>query len=720
MVLRHFNIGQHTTGFVYQWTRPVQCAKRVRPERTNSLARIAGTIAALPFNICNIFKTTHNGTLHTRVPFAYVAMGNGTCTYSCSQHPTESIPNPDITGIGISLAFTITAGLALCIVVAYYSIAYLPDANPFKSSTKKRHSRNDLDLKQNPIDLYFLHWRLKTGLEKANVDPYIATQALSTVRKRRTREALTQCMLTMSDFQLITGLSVLISGYSQLPCGIPNIHWERITDLAWFSCITHLCCLTFLRNYFCQNQGARFWRVPGMVLLVTLLSLAYIPSAAYVEWNVDLYNPSADYAICFYKDMPEDQTRRLYSSHNYNEISSKLRRTVVSAIVLVFGMTNRIWSLYETSMNAYLTVRQWSRRQVKKVLRWAYANTKTRSVFVVGLTYRPILAVYLLCSILVNIITSKAFEVWWLILALAWGLTNLYPLPKMIYDQQWTFGQVIALLLLIAPIIALVDTYITTVYYATPESDTTIEHPANTSVSSVLPPSAPTLLQNSPRLLAKDDPDHDFYNASGSFTAIVWIMIVRVAVLSVELLASKMIFRHNFRPIMVLYAVSATPNFFFSINVALFVLCSLSVDQHMPHNKIARTVIVTLTFLFYSGIMVLATILSVDLIIYPPIVYALLLILEFFLTWRRSAISATTRSSHTSESAVCLNSVSTMDTSGSAANSHLPSEPAASVIRSSMRLPAIDTSYAFKPPTRQDTEADIGILSPRRIWQNDV
>lgn len=56
-------------------------------------------------------------------------------------------------------------------------------------------------------------------------------------------------MLTMSDFQLITGLAILISGFTQLQTGISAYHWQRLVQLAWFSSVTHLCCLTALRDY---------------------------------------------------------------------------------------------------------------------------------------------------------------------------------------------------------------------------------------------------------------------------------------------------------------------------------------------------------------------------------------------------------------------------------------------------------------------------------------
>lgn len=222
-------------------------------------------------------------------------------------------------------------------------------------------------------------------------------------------------MLTMSDFQLITGLSVLISGYSQLPSGISISHWDRIIDLAWFSSITHLCCLTFLRDHFCQYPRAQFWRIPGMVALVALLGVALIPSsrfgsyANYFSRKLE-YNAGADYAICFFGRNNEGQRGKYYETlHSY--IDNKRQSTIVSAVILVFGMANRVWRLYETSTNWCLSARRWTSLQIRRLLRWVHRKTESKSILIIGLSYRPMMASYLAFHVLLDILTSKAFEV---------------------------------------------------------------------------------------------------------------------------------------------------------------------------------------------------------------------------------------------------------------------------------------------------------------------
>jgi hypothetical protein len=82
----------------------------------------------------------------------------------------------------------------------------------------------------------------------------------------------------MSDQQLVTGLSIVISGYSQLNCGISLYDWNMITKLAWFSSATHLATLLFLREYLRRNRGIWYMRVLLMTGLAVMLAVAIAPT----------------------------------------------------------------------------------------------------------------------------------------------------------------------------------------------------------------------------------------------------------------------------------------------------------------------------------------------------------------------------------------------------------------------------------------------------------
>lgn len=76
--------------------------------------------------------------------------------------------------------------------------------------------------------------------------------------------------------------------------------------------------------------------------------------------------------------------------------------------------------------------------------------------------YYPFLAAFLAVRLLADMITSRAFEVWWLIISFTWGLLNLWMRPTLHEDgiNTWTFGQVMALLVVFAPLITLIEGYV--------------------------------------------------------------------------------------------------------------------------------------------------------------------------------------------------------------------------------------------------------------------
>ncbi|KAL8667530.1 MAG: hypothetical protein Q9168_007255 [Polycauliona sp. 1 TL-2023] len=102
--------------------------------------------------------------------------------------------------------------------------------------------------------------------------------------------AVESTILTLSDLQLLTSFAVLISGYAQLSRGISLYHWSTMVDLAWFSALAHLATLTSLRHFFRERPIVALFRVFGMGLVLTLLSMAYYPTG-YMEYIFD-YLPS--------------------------------------------------------------------------------------------------------------------------------------------------------------------------------------------------------------------------------------------------------------------------------------------------------------------------------------------------------------------------------------------------------------------------------------------
>lgn len=82
----------------------------------------------------------------------------------------------------------------------------------------------------------------------------------------------------------MTGIGILISGIRPTVCGLQAYHWQIIVHLAWFSSITHLSTLSFLRHYLINRPWQLYVRGALMGLLAALLGCAvYI--AGHFDWD---------------------------------------------------------------------------------------------------------------------------------------------------------------------------------------------------------------------------------------------------------------------------------------------------------------------------------------------------------------------------------------------------------------------------------------------------
>jgi hypothetical protein len=224
-----------------------------------------------------------------------------------------------------------------------------------------------------------------------------------------------QCVLSMSDLQILTGISILISGFAQLRCGISCYHWRLLIYLAWFSSLTHLACLTFLRHYLYVNQGERAWRLVAMAILVILLIAAMVPSGNY-QW--DPLQPSAgfddstteagivpqpaDYAICYFKHL--------------RKVDSVTFASMVLSVLLVgLGFLSRAARLHKSvSVDVIARARHAASDNTKAILRKVYQWSDAehtpnglKRLFV----YRPLLALFLVCRVTLDAWSSMFVEV---------------------------------------------------------------------------------------------------------------------------------------------------------------------------------------------------------------------------------------------------------------------------------------------------------------------
>ena len=183
------------------------------------------------------------------------------------------------------------------------------------------------------------------------------------------KESLGKAVLMFSDQQIVTGIALLASGYSQLRSGLDAYHWQIIVYLAWFSSFTHLTTLTVLRNYFQKHPATRTWRIILMITTVSLLGVALLPTGNQ-WWLGSAVETSGVPASCFFQG-------RNFRSHIFGLSSTQAPSMIVSILVLFFGYATRVVKLWRSTSNF---TRYWLKvkpgHTIKKWLRVSHACSR--------------------------------------------------------------------------------------------------------------------------------------------------------------------------------------------------------------------------------------------------------------------------------------------------------------------------------------------------------
>lgn len=207
----------------------------------------------------------------------------------------------------------------------------------------------------------------------------------------------------MSDLQLVTGFSILISGASQFRCGLSALYWGFIMNLAWLSCFTHLVCLTLLRNYLYNRPSERLWRLIAMGALVLFVVVGLF---CQLSFYADGSGSDFDAAICRLGRFPK-------LDPSYYQVEGLA--VLVSALVIILGFAARVIKLHRTfSAKVVDRTRSWLSLRARKVLKIIFAycckDSKVRDLRR-SFFYRPILAAFLTMRFILDILTSLLFEV---------------------------------------------------------------------------------------------------------------------------------------------------------------------------------------------------------------------------------------------------------------------------------------------------------------------
>lgn len=193
-----------------------------------------------------------------------------------------------------------------------------------------------------------------------------------------------------------------------------------IVHLAWFSAVTHLSGLFALRNRIAKDSWPKYARVGVMFSLLVALVVATIPTI-YFNWAGYETGPSAAWwsskAICFL-DLDYGAQRFRESSARVSPTPSlglthQFQAAIFSMILLIFGFISRLIKLFGVlSRSSTIYIRapmsSFGQNLVRKVTshqpRWPFGLWDAA-------VQQPLLAIFIMLRIVVNLATSMLAEV---------------------------------------------------------------------------------------------------------------------------------------------------------------------------------------------------------------------------------------------------------------------------------------------------------------------
>lgn len=270
--------------------------------------------------------------------------------------------------------------------------------------------------------------------------------------------------LILSDQQLVTGLAVLIAGYYSLVVNNLDIfHWQQVTYLAWLSSTVHLISLSILREQLNASRLLRNVRLAGMLSLLAMLLAALTPSTGIAAEDA----PSQTPARCLWRSsrFPE----YIYSFSSSNDLTNKNYTDYSSIVSYITLITSYLWKLAQQFRGSRNWVRTWGCAVPEAVLESAMKRClldKSKSYGVKSLwlraKYRLLSYLYIFLVVWVELLDSFFATILLLLFTLTWGTVKLvlprttpYSLPS--GEDQMTFGQLLPLLLLLQPALAILE-----------------------------------------------------------------------------------------------------------------------------------------------------------------------------------------------------------------------------------------------------------------------
>ena len=262
-------------------------------------------------------------------------------------------------------------------------------------------------------------------------------------------------IMRFSDVHLATGLTLLIAAYTQSH-RLTIYHFHAIVYLAWTSSSIHLLTLIICRDDLRQKPSILYWRLFGMGAVFIMLCVAiclcgspHWPNSRYIGYGI------------FFFDAPVACTWRY---GNFNHLSPD---TSLAPALLCWGFLSQLsklrlvpsglWTRYMNHMPS-----SWGRFLSDFcVARERVATSRWQSLLWRSAIW-TILTVYLHTRAVYDIYGSVLAELVWTSLTFVYGVSEIFgwrrTSPLRNYETSWNFGQVLIVILMLGPFLAVPET----------------------------------------------------------------------------------------------------------------------------------------------------------------------------------------------------------------------------------------------------------------------
>ncbi|CZT18643.1 uncharacterized protein RCC_04487 [Ramularia collo-cygni] len=335
-------------------------------------------------------------------------------------------PDADISGIGVILAFLISAYVSFAVVLVAYAFGIVePELlSPTDSKIMRVRSR--------------VH------------------------RHPKLHRVLQHTILALSDQQIVTGIAIMAAGFVGLRSGETSVyHYQIVLYLAWLASSVHLSALTILRPFLSTHPAVRAWRLTGMVVLFLMLVVGLIPTVSY-DWGIINISEPDDH------DVQENETTgwgipaRCFWGRTYGDGVNN--DAPIGYILLLVSYIWKIGDMFESTRRLYgLGIRQPLERGTESLLSIParrYRQTRQKRYL---WCFRLLLVPAVPVVAFVEFLRSFSASLWLSLWGLVFGTIQVVvPRQQNLLqtgskEEEWGFSQLVALILLVQPLGAITE-----------------------------------------------------------------------------------------------------------------------------------------------------------------------------------------------------------------------------------------------------------------------